>query len=319
MRGSILVTPRSMTQAGLDAVAALDPLREAGFDLVSTRPGALPTLEDLLAIRTEIVGWIAGVERIDAEVLDHFPHLIAISRNGAGADAIDLAAASARGIEVATARGANARGVAELTLAHILNGLRRLSWANASLHAGQWSRSLGVEMPEITVGIVGLGSVGRLVAEFALALGARVVASDPFAKVDAASRVTLVGLDEVFRASRVVSLHSPPAEDGRPLVGRAQLDLLSPGSILVNTARSALVDSDAVLAALESSRLSTYAVDAFEQEPPVLTPLLTHPDTVLTPHLGGYTSASMLRATEQSVANLLTILSARLEPGRGGT
>lgn len=306
-----------MTQAGLGAVPALEPLRQAGFELVSTPPGLLPGLDDLLAVPDTIVGWIAGVERIDARALDHFPLLIAISRNGAGADGIDLAATAARGIEVATARGANARGVAELALAHILNGLRRVSWANADLHAGGWTRSLGTELPETTVGIVGLGAVGRLVAGFAAALGARVVASDPFAAPDPGSPVTLMGLDDLFRTSTVVSLHSPPADDGRPIVGSAQLDLLSPGAILVNTARSSLVDTTAVFEALETGRLSSYAVDAFEAEPPVLSPLLAHPNTVLTPHLGGYTSASTARATEQSVANLLTILNARGEPGRG--
>jgi len=312
MRGQILVTPRSLTQLGLENVAELQPLRDAGFELIATPAGTLPSADDLRAVPASVVGWIAGVEEIHDDVLAHFPGLIGISRNGIGADNIDMAAASARGVDVALAIGANARGVAELALAHILNGLRRVSWANASLHDGQWTRSMGTEMPQVVLGIVGLGSIGRLVAQFATALGARVVAYDPFAHADAAPQVELVSLDDLFGACSVVSLHSPPPEDGSALVGRAQLDLLATGSVLVNTARSALVDADAVLDALESGQLSSYAVDAFDEEPPTLTPLLQHPNTVLTPHLGGYTTASTVRATEQAVANLLTVLEARM-------
>lgn len=311
MRGAILVTPRSMTHAGLDAVAALDPLRNAGFELVSTPAGMLPSLDDILAVPASIVGWIAGLEQIGADALQHFPDLVCISRNGAGIDNIDMTASAATGVTVATATGANARGVAELAIAHILNGLRRLTWANASVHKGEWSRPLGLEMPEVTVGIVGLGSVGRLVAQFALALGARVVAHDPFAKADPAFPVEFVGLDDLFALCTVVSLHSPPPGDGSVLVGRAQLDLLAPGSVLVNTARSSLVDASAVFSALESGQLSSYAVDAFDEEPPHLSPLLGHRNTVLTPHLGGFTSASTMRAAEQSVANLLAVLNSK--------
>lgn len=306
--GRILVTPRSMTERGLDAVSALAPLTDAGFTLASGPPGRLPALADLETQPRDLVGWLAGVEPITAEVLDLFLDLVVISRNGAGADAIDQAAAADRGIEVLTARGANARGVAELALTQILNGLRGVPAAHAALGQGEWVRTLGRELPDVTVGIVGYGAIGRLLAGFLVGLGATVVAYDPYAAADPADPVRRVELTELFAASHAVSLHSPPGPGGRPVVTTSELGRMPRGGVLVNTARSSLVDAHAVLAALEDGQLASYAVDAFDEEPPVLTPLLRHPRTVLTPHLGGYTAASTRRATEQSVANLLAVL-----------
>lgn len=298
-----------MTERGLDAVPALASLTEAGFTLVSGPPGRLPGVADLEAQPHDLIGWLAGVEPITAAILDLFPVLRVISRNGAGADAIDEAAAAMRGIEVRTARGANARGVAELALTQILNGLRSVPTAHAALQQGEWVRTIGRELPDVTVGIVGYGAIGRLLAGFLVGLGATVVAHDPYAAEDPTDPVRRVDLAELFAASDAVSLHSPPAPGGRPLVTAAELSRMPRGGVLVNTARSCLVDPDAVLAALEDGQLASYAVDAFDAEPPVLTPLLRHPRTVLTPHLGGYTTASTRRATEQSVANLLAVLS----------
>ncbi|MCW2581705.1 MAG: hypothetical protein JWQ53_495 [Klenkia sp.] len=308
-RGKILVTPRSMTSAGVSDLPALRPLTAAGYELVSGPPGRQPTAADLRDLGAGVVGWIAGVERIDEDVLAGFPDLRAISRNGAGADAVDVAAARARGVQVATARGANARGVAELAFAHMLAGVRGLPLADRVLRAGGWARTQGRELPDLTVGVVGYGAIGRTVAGFATAFGARVLVSDPFAHVEKAPGAPRqVELDELFAASDVVSLHAPPPADGTALVGAAQLASMPLGAVLVNTARATLVDDAAVLSALTSGRLGAYAVDAFDEEPPPLTPLLLHERTILSPHLGGFTDASVQRATEQAVVNLLVLL-----------
>jgi len=301
----ILVTPRSMTAAGLSSVAELAPLTERGWELVASPAGRLPTEDELVDLLPGIDGWLAGVERVSARAIAGADRLRVISRNGVGADAVDVAAAEAAGITVALARGANSRGVAELALALSLACLRDLPRSNAAMHDGGWERSLGREMPDITLGLVGFGAIGRLVGRFAAALDARVIAFDPFTAVEGAEPATL---EQVFADSDVISLHSPPPADGSPLVTRELLASTRSGAVLVNTARSALVDDAAVLDALESGRLSAYAVDAFDTEPPELSALLRHPRTVLTPHLGGYTGASTRRATEQSVANLIATL-----------
>ncbi len=310
MTRRILVTPRSVTAAGLEAVVELQPLRDAGFELVAGPAGTAPVAADLAALPRDIVGWLAGVERIGAAEMDLFPDLRVISRNGAGADAIDADAAAARDIAVLTARGANARGVAELALAHMLAGVRGTVASHDGLRRGEWVRSPGREFPDLTVGVVGYGAIGRLVAGFARALDAHVVVSDPFASPDRPD-IEGVELDELFSRSDVVTLHAPPATDGTPLLDRRRVALLPARAVIVNTARWSLVDPDAVLDALESGAVSCYAVDAFAEEPPAPHPLLEHPSVLLSAHLGGYTDASVRRAVEGAVAGLLSTLGSR--------
>ncbi len=302
----VLVTPRSLTRAGLLHVPALAPLHAAGIELVAGPAGRQPTHDELLSLVPGCTGWIAGVEPVDSEVLAGAKDLRVISRWGAGTDAIDLVAAQRHGIVVERAAGANARGVAELTVAHVLAGLRGVTPASRALVAGRWERPEGRELAECTVGVVGLGAVGRLVAHLLAALGARVVGHDPY--VDAVPGVALLPLPALLGVSDVVTLHCPPGD--RALLGAGELAALPTGAVLVNTARSSLVDDDAVLAALESGRLAAYAVDAFDREPPEVTPLLRHPRVLATPHLGAHTSASTQRVGEVAVANLLRHLGA---------
>jgi Phosphoglycerate dehydrogenase and related dehydrogenases len=301
----VLITPRSLTEGGLDAVRELDPLRHRGFELVSVQPGRLPTEDELLDVVPGCVAWLAGVERISDRVLRAATDLRVISRNGTGTDSIDMAAAERAGVSVERAAGANAQGVAELTLALTLCALRHVSWTSAALREGRWERSQGSELAGCTVGVVGLGAVGLRVAEVFATLGSDVVAHDPFVS-DASVR--LVSLDELLATSQVVSLHCPASPDGHALIDASRLAVMARATVLINTARSSLVDDDAVLAALQDGSLAAYAVDAFDSEPPEVTALLRHPHVIATPHLGGYTRASVRRATTQAVDNLLAVL-----------
>ena len=303
----VLVTPRSLTQTGLDSIEALEPLRENGFELVSGPAGRLPTEAEQVALVEGCVGWLAGVERIGATALDAATDLRVISRNGTGTDGIDLVAAEQRGVRVVRAAGANAQGVAELALTVALSGLRHVPWTAASVAAGGWTRVEGRELQDCTVGVVGMGAIGRRVAHLFTAVGARVVAHDPFADLTG-SCVAALGLDELLSLADVVTLHLPVPPEGGALLDARRLALLPTGAVLVNTARAALVDDDAVLAALEGGGLSAYAVDAYDDEPPAPSALLAHPRVIATPHLGGYTAASVRRATEQAVTGLLEAL-----------
>ncbi|MGY2747863.1 NAD(P)-dependent oxidoreductase [Arthrobacter sp. UYCu723] len=309
MPGKILVTPRSLTAQGLENVPELGRLRDLGYELVPAPAGQLPEKKDLLVLARDVVGWLAGVEKIDAEVLESAARLRVIARNGAGTDSIDAAAAKARGVTVLRAAGANARGVAELALTLILAALRNVPAANATLHSGGWSRTLGKEMSEVRLGVVGYGAIGRTLAELAGLMGARVTFFDPFAPAGATAGIAKADtLEDLFAASDVVSLHAPPPADGKPLVTRSLLGLLPAGAILINTARETLVDTADALAALNSGQLETYAIDAFESEPPMLNELLRHERTILTPHIGAYTASSVNRAVEYAVENLVGFL-----------
>lgn len=301
----VLVTPRSLTRDGLDAVAELAPLRERGYELVSGPPGTAPTPAELPALLEGCDGWLAGVEQIGAATLEGASSLRVISRNGTGVDSIDLPAAERLGIAVRAAHGANAQGVAELALALALAALRQVPWSATDLREGRWTRQPARELAECRVGVVGLGAIGSRVAGLFTLLGAEVVGHDPVAPVGDVPRVELA---ELVATSDVVTLHAPPVPGARPLVDAALLADVHPGAVLVNTARASLVDDDAVLAALELGALSAYAVDAFETEPPELTDLLRHPRTIATPHLGAFTSASVSRATSAAVQNLLEAL-----------
>ncbi|CAN5613964.1 phosphoglycerate dehydrogenase [soil metagenome] len=300
--GRILITPRSLTLGAVASAVELEPLIAAGYELVSAPAGRTPTQAELLELVPGCVGWLAGVENIPASVIAAATELRVIARNGVGTDSIDMSAASLAGVAVTTAAGANAQGVAELAVTLALSCLRQVPWSAASVRAGGWERFPARELSEVTVGVVGLGAIGHRVATAFGALGAHVVGFDPFSSAEGIRRMEL---DELLALADVVTLHAPPPEDGSALIDSAQLALMREGAVLVNTARASLVDDDAVLAALESGRLSAYAVDAFATEPPELTPLLRHDRVIATPHIGAFTGASVRRATTMAVESLM--------------
>jgi D-3-phosphoglycerate dehydrogenase len=305
MPAKILLTPRSVTRQGHPSLARLE---EAGFELVLSRPGETPQEDDLIGLLPGCVGWIAGVETVSARVLQSAPDLRVISRNGTGADTIDLAAAGRLGIKVLRAEGANARGVAELTMALMLALARSIPATDRSLKAGRWERHKGFELEGKTLGLIGCGTIGRLVTGFAAALGMRVLAYDPVpAWADAPAGFQYAGLADVFRQSDILSLHCPPPPDG-PLLDAVTLASLKKGVCLINTARAGLLDTEATLAALASGHVAGVALDVFEPEPPSDRRLLEHPRVIATPHIGGFTPESIDRAMNQAVDNLLEAL-----------
>lgn len=306
MKG-ILVTPRSLSKGGHPALA---PLVEAGFDLVMPTPGEIPDEEALIAALPGCVGWLAGVEPVSERVLEAADRLKVISRNGTGVDNLPLLAMEARDIELRRADGSNARGVAELALALTLAGMRQILWTHEGMRGGAWPRRIGREIAGSTIGVVGFGAIGSTFARLCLDLGARVIAYDPFANDDRLvhphlSRGTL---EEVLTAVDAVSLHAPMPEDGTPILSRKRLQAMTPGTVVVNTARAGLVDDVAMLEALEVEIISCYATDVFATEPPGPSALLAHPRVMLTSHIGGFTTASVERSTTRAVANLLEVL-----------
>ena len=306
--GRILVTPRSLTAGdGLGRHSSLEPLRERGFHLIAGPAGRTPGEDELIALLTGVVGWLAGVEPITDRVLTSTSHLRAIARNGTGADNIDLASASTHGVQVMTAPGVNAQGVAELATTLTLAAMRDVVRSDRVMKAGGWERTPAREFAELRVGVVGYGAIGQRVAGLFTALGAEVRFFDPFAPEQVA-HTRVERLTHLVEWVNVLSLHAPPSTDGSALVDATLLGHMADDTILVNTARSALVDPEAVANALDSGRLRAYAVDAFDTEPPELDRLLRHDRTLLTPHAGGYTEASVRRATDAAVSNLVRAL-----------
>lgn len=303
----ILVTPRSLTETPHPAV---EGLRQHGFDIVCSTPGKLPDEAELLGLVPDVVGWLAGIEPVSPKVIEAATALQVISRNGTGIDNLPLSALSARGITLRTADGANAAGVAELAICLMLASLRHIPFCDAGIKAGQWPRRRGLEIRERSVGVVGCGAVGRQVARLAAALGARIVAYDPLRPdLDVpAAALHHADLHTVLSQSEIITLHCPASDDGRPLIDHDVLASLRRGAVLINTARASLIDETAVIAALNSGQLSTYATDVFDEEPPRSLILAQHPRVIATSHIGGFTEESIDRATEIAVRNLVECL-----------
>jgi len=254
-------------------------------------------------------GWLAGVERITDAVLARADCLKAISRNGSGVDSIDLSACERRGIAVLRAEGANARGVAELTIGLILSLMRSVPFGDARMKAGGWERRQGTELEGRTLGVVGTGRIGKLVTKFALGMDMRVLGHDVFPDARYAPSLDFhyVTLEELLGFSDIVTLHCPHTPGEKPLIDGPALARVKRGAVLVNTARGGLVDDAAVLSALQEGRLAGYGVDAYEKEPPEQSLLLVHDKVIATPHVGAFTAESVSRATRAAVDNLLGV------------
>lgn len=304
--GRILVTPRSVTAAG--GHPALNRLTDAGYEVTFCARGRQPTGEELIALLPGCAGYLAGVEPIAAATLAAAGDLRVISRNGVGVSNIDLAAAAARGIVICRALGANARGVAELTLAHLLALARWVPFSDASIKAGGWARRKGFELSGKTLGLVGCGAIGRQVATLALAFEMRVLAYDlaPAGGFAPPGAFRYATLEETLADADVVSLHCPPSADGRPLMDAAALARMRRGALLINTARAELVDAVALAAALDDGRVAGYATDVFPTEPPQADdPLARHDRVIASAHIGSFTEESVERAMDVAVDNLL--------------
>jgi D-3-phosphoglycerate dehydrogenase / 2-oxoglutarate reductase len=304
----ILVTPRSLTKGG---DPSLESLKAAGHQLVFCAAGKSPDEQELLGLVPGCAGWLAGVEKITDAVLSRADCLKAISRNGTGVDSIDLAACERRGIAVLRAEGANARGVAELTMALMLSLLRSVSFGDSRMKSGGWERRQGTELEGRTLGVVGTGRIGKLVTKFALGMDMHVLGFDayPDPRYAPSPHFRYASFEELLGSSDIVTLHCPHTPGEKPLIDTAALARMKRGAVLVNTARGGLVDDPSILAALQDGRLAGYGVDAYEKEPPGASQLLAHDRVIATPHVGAYTAESVSRATRVAVENLLGALS----------
>ncbi|WP_421726128.1 phosphoglycerate dehydrogenase [Bauldia sp.] len=307
MTDRILVTPRSLTPVRHPLV---ERLSDAGFEVIYSTAGKLPSERELLTLIPGCVGWLAGIEPVSPAVIDAADRLEVIARNGTGIDNLPLDLLRQRGIALTIAQGANARGVAELTIALMLTSLRHITRADAGIKAGEWPRLLGREIADSVVGVVGCGAIGSSVARMAADLGATVIGSDPATPevVLRDGRLTYTSVAELFARCTIGSLHCPLPDDGAAVVTREVLASMPDDAVLVNTARAGLVDEAAVLAALDSGRLAAYATDVFDPEPPVDLTLARHPKVVATSHIGALTRESVERTTRMAVDSLLAAL-----------
>ena len=287
----------------------LEILRSASELTVDAKVGLSPAALKTILGEYEVLA-VRSATKVTADVLEKPGRLKLIGRAGVGVDNIDVEAATRKGVVVMNTPGGNSVAVAELTLGLMLALLRHLVPAISSTKAGRWEKKRfagGHELFRKTVGLLGFGSIGQLVAQRCIAFGATVIAYAPH-PVEAARRsgAQIVPLDELFRRADIVSLHVPLADGTRNLVGRAQLKVMRRGSYLVNCARGGIVDEAAVAEALRDGTLAGAAMDVFATEPvPPDHPLLSLDNFLCTPHLGASTEEGQLACASQLAEQLV--------------
>ena len=287
----ILVTEQ-IAERGLAA------LRDAGHSL-DVRLDLSP--EELVeAIKGAAALIIRSATKVTPEVLDAGEDLVVVGRAGIGLDNIDVPSATRRGVMVVNAPQSNILSAAEHTIALLLAQARNLPQADSALRSGRWERSRweGVELYGKTLGIVGLGRVGALVAQRALAFGMRLVACDPYVAPERARQmgVELLSLEGVFREADFLTVHLPKTAETVGLIGSKLLEQAKPGLRIINTARGGIIDEDALALALQSGRLGGAGLDVFQEEPTTSSALFKIDSVVVTPHLGASTKEAQDKA-----------------------
>ncbi len=260
---------------------------------------------------------IVGLIGASAETIAKSPRLRAILKHGVGIDNIDIPAATDRGIAVFNAPGANANAVAELAMGSMLSLARRIPMVHQMVKTGGWQRHIGTEIEGKTLGVVGLGNIGRTLARKARLLGLRVLATDlyPDMAFCAEHGVQLASLEELLRQSDYVSLHIFGGTNNAHLIGVDQLAMMKPTAYLLNFARGEVVDLDALAEALHAEKLKGAAIDAYVSEPPDTGhPVFSHPNVVFTPHSGADSIESVERMGLMNIADIDAVLAGERSP-----
>ncbi len=250
--------------------------------------------------------------KVTKEILAAASNLKVVGRAGIGVDNIDVAEATARKVVVVNAPTASTVSVAELAIGHLLSLYRHLSDADRSVKEGKWEKKRfeGRELFGKTLGLLGSGRIGAEVTRRAQAFGMRVIAYDPYLSLPTAEGlgIRLVGKDLLFREADIVSVHAALTPETKGMVGPAELSSMKRAAVLVNCARGEIVQEAALADALRSGTIAGAAVDVFEKEPPVGSPLLSAPNIVFTPHLGASTHEGQARAGAIIAEQVLTVL-----------
>lgn len=305
---TVLVTPTSYGKCEPRLKSTLE--QQVGKVIYNPTGKPLTSFE-LTRLLPGVDGYIAGLDAIDRSALEAADRLKVISRYGVGVDCIDLSAAREKGIIVTNTPGANSTSVAELTVGLMLALLRQLPEAISATRQGHWPRLSGISLENKTVAIIGLGSIGKLLARRLSGFDCRLLAYDPAPDQDFArsNHITLLPIDQILPQADFISLHLPLLTETRHMVNRKFLSQMKRGAFLVNTARGEIIDEAALLEALQNGHLRGAALDAFGMEPPDPdNALLALPQVIATPHLGAQTDGAINNMGRLALADCLAVL-----------
>jgi D-3-phosphoglycerate dehydrogenase / 2-oxoglutarate reductase len=303
-------------------------LEEAGFFVETTKAAEGQLAETINAGNFDTL-LVRSATKVNSSVMDACPNLKLIGRAGVGLDNIDVKYAETKGIKVINTPAASSQSVAELVFAHLFSGVRFLQEANHAMRTQGESKfndlkksyAAGIELQGKTIGIIGFGRIGQAVGKMAVGLGMNVIASDPFikeatlklyivpTKQDIDVKISTVPMEEVLINSDFISLHVPGKINGKALIGGKELDMMKPGSAIVNAARGGVVDEDALLHALDTGHIAFAGLDVFENEPTPATALMHHPKISLSPHIGASTAEAQERIGKEMAEGIIAFYS----------
>jgi D-3-phosphoglycerate dehydrogenase len=308
MRKKILITPKSF-RGSMDK--AMELLMPYNYEIIENTSGKTYAEDQMLEFCSDIDGIIVGIDPISEKVLRNAKNLKAISKYGAGLDNVDLNVAEELGIQVDRALATNATSVAELAVGFFFDLARNIILSALSVKKNGWGRAIGREITGKTVGIVGLGAIGREVARMCSGLGMSIIAYDPYFKDNSfleKNSIKLTVLEEVFKEADFISLHSPLTQETENMINKNTLALMKKSAYLVNTSRGGLIDEDALYEALSNGTIAGAAADVFSQEPAGEHKLMTLDNFILTAHIGAFTAEATEKMVIQSTKNLIRML-----------
>lgn len=306
MKDKILISSASFGKINDDPLKILE---NAGYEPVINPFGRKLAFNEFSELARDVVGFIAGTEKISAELLEKAPKLKVISRYGVGMDNVDLAAAKKRGILVRNTPEAPSQAVAELALALILNLCRRVSEADRNLRQNNWSQLMGRLLSRKTLGIIGLGRIGKKLVKLVQPFEMEIIAYEPYPDHDfiSSNNITLVSLNDALARSDVVSLHVPLSDKTFHIIGKKELSLMKKDSIIINTSRGGLIDEKALAQILKKGDIGGAGIDTFEEEP-YRGELTKFSNVILTCHMGSSAVETRKQMELETVNNLIEAL-----------
>mgnify|MGYP000621884709 CR=1 FL=1 len=302
----VLASPSSIGQ--IDS-KPFDILEKNGFTVVKNPFGRKLTEDETVDLAKDCIGIVAGVENLNKEVIDRLPMLQCISRVGVGMDSVDIPYAKSKGIKVLNTPEGPTRAVAEFTLGLTLSLLRKIPNAHLDLKNKIWKKQTGNLLLGKKVGVLGLGRIGRMVAESFKALGNQVCGFDLYPDKEWAKQkgVDIIEFEELLSICDILTIHVPGNKDGSAIIARDQLALLKRECFVINVSRGGVIDEDALYDALKTEKLAAVASDVFSKEP-YDGKLCELDNVILTPHIGSYAKEGKLKMEVDAVQNLINAL-----------
>jgi len=285
-------------------------LKDAGFEVDYNPYPDFFNEEQMLEVIQDYFGVVVGFDHLTEKVIAKAENLKVIAKHGVGVDTIDVDAATKHGVVVSKTVGANSSSVADFAIGLMLSTARQIPRMDAEVKQGEWPKYVGTELWKKTLGIIGLGHIGKAVAKRAAGFDMKLLAYEPYPDHDFVTRhhIELASVNRILEEADFITIHVPLSESTANMIGREELKKMKNTAFLVNTARGGIIDEDALYDALENNVIAGAAIDAFSEEPPGHTKLLNAKGMVATPHAAAYTNESLNRMSLMCADSICRVL-----------